>query len=239
MLDDSILEQIKIYSESSPDREVCGFVVYSEGNILFKECKNTSQDPNQFKIRSADFLRIKTSCKILYVFHSHILSDSEPSEIDKQKSDSCGYKFLIYSLVSKTFSYYEPNGFVIPYVGRDFNIGSKDCFSLARDYFFNEFGIVIRDYPRTEFWKNKNPNLIVDNFKKENFSEISESDLKRNDTILIEDPRTGILCHILIYMGNNEILHHPNGRKSTIENYSERYRKLSKIFLRHDRFNTN
>lgn len=239
MVTPEILEEIKTYSESSPTREICGFVVYCDGKTSFKKCKNYSPDDNQFKISSRDLLRIKTSSKILYVVHSHVLSDSSPSEIDKNKSESCGYKFLIYSVVSKDFSFYEPSNMKLSYIGKSFHFGSSDCFSLARDYYFNEFGINIKDYPRTEFWKNKNPNLIVDNFKNEGFYEISKEELRKHDAILIEDPRTNIVCHILIYMGNNEILHHPNHRMSSIQIYSDDYRKLSKIFLRHEKFNNN
>lgn len=236
MLEYTILKEIKEYSETSPDREICGFVVFSEGRALFQKAKNISPDNRQFKIRSRDYLKAKTESLILYVVHSHIDSDSSPSEIDKQKSDSSGYKFLIYSVISKDFSYYEPSNHSLKYVDRNFNFGSKDCFGLARDYYFEEFGILIRDYPRNEFWKNTNPNLIVDNFRNEGFREIEEKEIRKNDIILIEDPRTGIVCHILIYMGNNEILHHPNGRKSMLEVYSDKYKKVSRIFLRHEQF---
>jgi len=236
MLEQSILDQIKEYSESSPDREICGFVVLSEGSVKFKKCKNVSPDDFQFKIRTRDFLKVKVESKILYVVHSHIVSDSAPSELDKQKSDSCSYKFLIYSVKSKDFSYYDPKNIVSDYIGKNFNIGYNDCFSLVRDYFFNEFAIKIKDYSRNKFWKSNDPHLITDNFKKEGFYEITSNELRKHDIIVIEDPKTNIPCHLMIYLGNNEILHHPNNTQSCIQIYSDDYRKLSKIFLRHEQF---
>lgn len=236
MIESSVLNKIKDYADSSPEREICGFVVYSEGFVKFKKCKNVSTDNEQFKISPKEFLKTKVESKILYIVHSHISSDSEMSESDKLKSEALGYKFLIYSVKSKTFSYYDPNDTVFPYVGKTFNIGYSDCFSLVRDYYFNEFGIKIKDYSRDKLWKSKTPNLITDNFKNEGFYEIQMEDLCKYDLIIIKDPKFNIPCHIMIYMGKNEILHHPNNSKSMLQIYSEDYQQLSEIFLRHERF---
>jgi proteasome lid subunit RPN8/RPN11 len=236
MVEQKILDEIKDYAESSLDREICGFVVFSEGEVEFRKCKNVSPDDFQFKIRNRDFLKAKVESKILYVVHSHITSDSQPSELDKQKSDASGYKFLIYSTVSKDFSYYDPKNIISNYIGKIFNIGYNDCFSLVREYFFNEFGINIKDYSRNKFWKSNSPNLIVENYQKEGFVRIDLKELRKHDIIVIKDPKTDVSCHLMIYLGNNEILHHPNNTRSCIQTYSDEYKKLSTFFLRHEQF---
>lgn len=236
MIEKKILEEIKEISWKSPEREVCGFIVYSEGEVFVKDCKNIHPDPLQFKIKSQDFLKIKNNYKLLYLFHSHINESSSLSESDKIKSNSLGLKFVVYSLRDDTFDFYEPSFHNNQYVGKNFNIGFSDCYSLLRDYYFNEFGINLNDYPRSQFWKSKTPDLMLSNFEKEGFFQIKEENIQKNDVILIGDPKTDVPCHILVYMGKNEILHHPMNGKSLIEVYSDKYRKVSKIFLRHVKF---
>jgi hypothetical protein len=74
--------------------------------------------------------------------------------------------------------------------------------------------IVLNDYNRTEEWWNENPNLIIDNFKKEFGVEIDIKDIRENDVIVFNI--CGVPRHFAIYLGGDFILHHPINEKSVI-----------------------
>lgn len=108
--EDSILEKISEWSSSHNFFEVCGFVGLDKNNdykAIF--CENRAENPkNSFLIDPLEYLNFINEYEQVFIFHSHILGNEEPSEKDVMMSENSCFPFLIYSLNTKKFFVYEP-----------------------------------------------------------------------------------------------------------------------------------
>jgi|TARA_R110002153_G_scaffold182243_1_gene335560 proteasome lid subunit RPN8/RPN11 len=95
------------FSESSPMREVCGFICLEDGDLVLQKATNHSSDDGFFLISPFDFLERKLSGGLVAIFHSHVDSNEDPSELDKKNSLNCLYPFLIYSLETENFCLFD------------------------------------------------------------------------------------------------------------------------------------
>lgn len=100
----SFINEIIDFSESSPMREVCGFVIYKDGSLVFEKMINHSHEDDYFKVDPISFLKRSLSNELVAIFHTHVDSEEYPSEYDIQNSKNCLYPFLIYSLETKKFN---------------------------------------------------------------------------------------------------------------------------------------
>jgi len=111
--EDKIKDKLVEFAESSPLREVCGFVCYENDELSFEEIINVSVDDGFFVINPMSFLERKLDGTLLAVFHSHTDCTEDPSEYDIKSSKSCMFPFLIYSLETKKFHLFD-----LPYFQR-------------------------------------------------------------------------------------------------------------------------
>lgn len=119
------------------------------------------------------------------------------------------------------------------YLGRDFNYGETDCFSLLRDFYKDNYGINITNYARPDYWWNKGGNLYISLFKEEGFYALEDgTSLIEGDVILVA-LGANVACHACIYIGDNKILHHPVNKKSKIDVYKGLWKNYTMITLRH------
>ena len=102
-----MLQEIIEFSESSPLREVCGFIVYRNNTLFFEKIINDSNQDDYFRINPISFLERSLSNELVAIFHTHVDSEEKPSEYDIQNSKNCLYPFLIYSLETKRFHLFD------------------------------------------------------------------------------------------------------------------------------------
>ena len=91
--------------------EICGFIGYSSylKKYVAQIEQNISLDPqNFFSISPAKYLNFKHSYDLIAIFHSHVVGDENPSEFDIKMSENCCTPFMIFSINSKKFYFYEP-----------------------------------------------------------------------------------------------------------------------------------
>ena len=180
------------------------------------------------------------------------------SEFDKIQSEAHELPSILYNVKEDKFFEYEPTGYKSPYVGRMFQIGSQDCFTLLRDYYKNELGISFDNFKRDELWSNNltgflkekarevklsprstfigNLNILL---KKEHLVEVTQGqpnveDMMNYDIILFKYYNLDKPSHCGVYIDGNKILHHPARNYSRIQNYSELLRKQTYSILRHE-----
>lgn len=106
-----ILECLKSSSDKNFFIEICAFIGYcsKENNYIISFEDNISSDPkNFFCISPAKYLKFKNTYEIIAVFHSHNVGDEEPSEFDIKMSENCCIPFMIFSINSRKFHFYEP-----------------------------------------------------------------------------------------------------------------------------------
>ena len=102
---------LEISSDNHSAVEICILIGYSEEDNLYYLSyeNNIAQDPrNFFCISPARYLKFKKSYKIIAIFHSHVYGDEKASIFDIKMAENCCVPFMIFSLNSRKFNFYEP-----------------------------------------------------------------------------------------------------------------------------------
>ena len=111
--------------------------------------------------------------------------------------------------------------------------GLVDCYSLCRDWYKREWGLDLHNYERRDQWWENDQNLYLDNFEKEGFRRIPVSELQRGDALLMQ-LSSPVPNHAAIYIGDQQILHHIQGRLSSRDVFGGYYLKNVSCALRHE-----
>lgn len=112
--------------------------------------------------------------------------------------------------------------------------GAKDCYGLIRQFYKDEYGLVLRNYARPIDIFKSGRDLISENFQREGF-EITEQnfrDLQFGDVLLIAIA-SPIMNHVGVYVGNQQFLHHLYNRPSSADNYSTAWQERTLSIARH------
>ncbi|EAX32556.2 C40 family peptidase [Coxiella burnetii] len=210
----------------------CGVLVYKDNNHSYIPCKNIADDPlKQSKISDEEYARTRNEGDIIHTVMFRSDESAHSTEEDQAQCNENKAPYIIISWPELKIEQFLPT-VDLPLVGRPFIYGVYDCYSLARDYYKKNFGIKLNDYDRPDFWWEKDANLYMENYKKEGFKEIPAKELRCGDLILMKI-NSPVPNHIAIYLGNGEILHHLELQPSKREDYREKWRKKSVLFLRH------
>lgn len=196
------------YAESS-DEEVCGFII--NNNELFL-CKNIHAKPREnFTISDLDWLQAEEKGEITAIFHSHPVKRSALSASDRKAQLISGLPWWLYS-DGKIFKF-NP----VPHLlGRKFNHGEYDCYSIFRDA-YHLCGVNLPDFERKNGWWLRGENLYLKNLPLNNFQQIDISEIEIGDVIILRPFPEADPCHSMIYLGDNQVIHHDHAG-----NYSRR-----------------
>lgn len=194
-------------------REACGLVVVTNGKVRYWPCRNIAEGDEHFAIEPEDYAAADDAGEIIGVFHSHPDAGAEPSEPDLAGCEASGLTWHIFGMAGGAWREVEPSGYKAPLVGRQFQHGTMDCYTLIRDWYAQERGVTLPDYKRSQDWWHKGENLYLDNFQSAGFVEVSQG-IEVGDILLmqIESP---VPNHAGIYVGDDTILHHLQGRLSS------------------------
>lgn len=120
-------------------------------------------------------------------------------------------------------------------LGRPYKIGVDHCWKLARDFYELNFGITLRDYAIPVDWNSNELNLIEDIYEREGFEKVADWTIKslRPGDLLCVAVRARNPNHFCIYVGGNEILHHPINEMSRVETLRDFWRMNTCFVLRH------
>lgn len=230
----TLQQQILDHAKAEFPRESCGLVAVVKGRRRYFPCRNIAETPDEhFILDSLDYAAIEDKGEIVAVIHSHPTTNHNPSQADRVACEKSGLPWHIVNPQTERWGYCEPAGFELPYVGREFSFGIVDCYSLCRDWYRKEFGLELRDYDRRDKFWLRGENLYLDNFASEGFREIPIEELQYGDLILmqLESPLPN---HAAIYLGDQLILHHLQGRLSSRDIYGGYYLKSTAKALRHE-----
>ena len=218
-LTSEIKEQALTHAKEEHPRESVGLVHIVKGKNRYFKCKNIAETPDEhFILDPDDYLKAETKGEITAVVHSHPKTSPAPSPADMVAWEASGLPWFIVNPNTETWGSYTPNGFELPYVGREFSHGIVDCYSLVRDFYKREFNLELKDYNRRDQWWYKGENMYLDNFAKEGFKEIDISEVGYGDLFLmqLESP---VPNHAAIYLDQGIVLHHVQGRLSSRDVY--------------------
>ena len=230
----TLQQQILEHARAEFPREACGLVAVVKGRRRYFPCRNIAETPDEhFILDPTNYAETEDKGEIVAVIHSHPTTNHNPSQADRVACEKSGLPWNIVNPQTEQWGYCEPAGFELPYVGREFSFGVVDCYSLCRDWYGREFGLKLSDYDRRDKFWLRGENLYLDNFASEGFREIPLEELQYGDMILmqLESPLPN---HAAIYLGDQQILHHVQGRLSSRDIYGGYYWKSTAKAIRHE-----
>ena len=140
-------------------REACGLLVIRKGREVYARCRNIGVGTDQFVIHPEDYAAADIQGEIVGVVHSHPGMSPEPSQADRVACEASGLPWYIVGIPSEDWVRIEPTGFVAPLVGREWSHGVLDCYSLVRDWFRSERGVLLPNFARFDDWWKRGENL--------------------------------------------------------------------------------
>jgi proteasome lid subunit RPN8/RPN11 len=240
-VDNELLEDIRAAAVAAYPNEACGLIIAGAKKAVAVTCKNIATDPTRyFLLDPNDYARYADQGDVLAVWHTHPEASSKPSETDVAGIESTEMEWWIQGLkkdgdqfVFDELSITKPTGYQAPYVGRPYLFAIYDCYSLVRDYYKREFGLVLNDYPRIEEWWKRGHDFFGQHFVEEGFELLMNVEPIPGDVFLIQ-AGADVPNHVAIYVGNDQILHHCISRLSRHEVYGHGYwHKHTTHHLRH------
>lgn len=234
LLSEDIIESIKEHAkiEAERSRECCGLIAIINGRQVYRRCQNKSLAKQEFYIDENDWASVEDAGEIIMVAHSHVGIPPTPSQADLVGIENTQLPWFIVNMPTGNYTITEPSGYIAPLVGRAFSHGVLDCYTLIRDYYKQELGIELKDYNREPEWWRKGGNMYRDLAEDAGFIQLPITELKENDMILMR-LASNVDNHGGVYIGDNQILHHPMTRLSSRDVYGGYWRKITTGLLRH------
>ncbi|MDG6894512.1 phage tail protein [Volucribacter amazonae] len=210
----ALKQTILAYAKQCEPQECCGFVVFRGKQQVFIPCQNIAQDPeNFFEIAPEDFIQASQYDGIVALVHSHPKGEPRLSPMDRQMQLYSGLDWwLVANNEVHRFAY------IPPLLGRPFEHGVTDCYSLFRD-FYRLAGEELPDFERADYWWETGQNLYLDNMTQYGFERLpAESAVQIGDIILMQ-VGAEVPNHAAIYLGDQQVLHHSPKRLSKRDLY--------------------
>ena len=226
--------EILAYAQACDPKEMCGLIHVVKGRKRFYACSNIAATPDEhFVLDPADYAAAEDLGEIVAVVHSHPTTRPVPSAADQISCNNTGLPWVIINPKTEEWGQCEPSDFELPYVGREFAFGVVDCYSLCRDWYKREMGLELDDFPRRDRFWERGENLYLNSYSSQGFRRIPFEDLAYGDAILMQ-LGSELPNHAAIYLGDQQILHHVQGRLSSRDVYGGYYVKNTAMVLRHE-----
>lgn len=226
--------------EKNPNEEICGFFYINFDTYNFYQCNNISSGDKKtsFEISTDDFLKAQSMGNIVGIFHSHVGEDSNFSQIDKELSEEIELPIFCYSSFDKVFREYRPSGYKANLYQRPFIYGNYDCFGSVRDYYWNNFNILLDDFDRDNSYDKNNTPIILNQIEKQNFYKPeNQIDIKEHDIIVYKSIKHAYPDHLETFIGNSRVYQHLTNRLSGKDLINEGFLKKRYCILRYKDLN--
>jgi cell wall-associated NlpC family hydrolase len=225
--------------------ESCGLIVRVNHGEQYVRCGNLSDRPREhFHMDPSDYADAEELGAIVAVVHSHPDAAATPSQGDRVACEAEGHPWHIISVLHDAgddaphvagVAHIAPSGYEAPYIGREFEHGLLDCWTLARDYYARERGVMLPNPSRADHWWNDGASSLYsdDAMQAAGFVAVDEKNLAPGDLILMQvRSRNQVPNHAGIYLGDGQFMHHLYGRLSTRDVYGGYWRETTRGFWR-------
>ncbi len=224
-------------------RESCGLVVVNDDGERYAPCRNIAATAMEhFKIDPQDYADAEDTGRISVVVHSHPNVLPKPSMGDRVSCENSKLPWYIVSVYQDAGEekrlhgsfYWEPEGYIAPLLGRSYQFGVLDCYTLIRDWYKETLGISLMDFARRdEFW-NRGEEIYLDNVEAAGFCNVPlDQPIEVGDIVLFKLPMGNVQCnHAGVYIGDSRFLHHPYRKLSVREVYGGYWREITRKIVR-------
>jgi proteasome lid subunit RPN8/RPN11 len=227
----SLQNQLVAHAMEESPREACGLIVDGQ----YVRCSNIHATPeSNFAIGTADYIKAEAQGTIEALFHSHPSKYNKFSVHDAKACRTMNMPWVMYCLGTGDWHYADPTGNA-PYEGRQWHYGISDCYSLVRDFYRREFGIMMDDFERGEEyeWEDREWNQFERNFANQGLVAI-EQPAQKGDIFLmqLQSPCPNHFG-VLAVPSSNIFYHHLLDRLSEANVYGGYWAKHTNKVLRH------
>ncbi len=222
------LVEARAHASACYPREACGLWLERDGGIFFRSCA-PSKVADHFSISPLEWLEAERAGAIREFFHSHPDAPPIPSRGDMVALEAWGVPWVIMSWPSGEVAEFEPQCRPKSILGRSYQFGTDDCFGLVRDYYMR-LGIEVPNVNRQPDWWKRGENMYADHWEECGFVRVKAPQI--HDLLAIQ-VASDVPNHGAIYLGDNRILHHMEGKLSARAVYGEFYRRATTLILRH------
>lgn len=232
MLTKKTLAAIQQHAEQVYPCESCGVIIRVGRAYRYMPCANTHNEPkDEFRISPEEYEAAESAGEIVAVVHSHPDATSMPSPRDQAVCNETGLPWVIISWPEGDVRTITPQGADEPIIGRPFVHGVWDCYGLIRDWYRQERGIELPNFPREDEWWEKGQDLYRDHYAEAGFVE-TNGPLQPGDIVLMQY-QAGVLNHAGIYIGDEKMLHHLYGHRAAIVPYGGFWHERTLLTLRY------
>ncbi|PNK59475.1 C40 family peptidase [Psychrobacter sp. FDAARGOS_221] len=213
-------QQIIDHAKQALPNECCGLIV----DAVYIPCDNVADKPIEtFRISHDEWQPADV------VVHSHPQGQRYLSDADRkaQHKMRCDWWIAVngsdnWELIKYRYS---------PLLrGRIFEYGKHDCYSLVEDAYIL-CGIELMAYKRKGEAQEIADNAFIVNFPRTGFYQVELAEMQAGDVILTSI--RGNANHASIYLGNEQVLHHPYGGLSRREGFCDVWHKQMHSVWRH------
>jgi proteasome lid subunit RPN8/RPN11 len=233
-LTDKLQAEIMAHAKAEDPRECCGLIAVVKGRRRYFPCANGAATPDEhFVLDPADYADVEDQGEIVAVVHSHPVTPPQPSVADQVSCNATGLPWVIVNPKTEMWDTCTPKDFELPYVGREFAFGVVDCYALVRDWYRREFGLMLADFARRDRFWERGENLYLDSYKSQGFHKVPFEELQYGDALLMHLDAS-LPNHAAVYVGDQQILHHVQGRLSSRDVLGGYYVKNTAMVVRHE-----
>jgi cell wall-associated NlpC family hydrolase len=233
---DELLEEITAYCKTKLPEEACGLIVLFKGRYIFLPCENVStlNKTQYFAIHPLDYATAEDKGVVSAVVHSHSTSGAVFSEWDVASQKASGVPWLLIGLGSgESYAWLNNPKLKQDLYGRAYKWGVHDCYTFMQDWYEKEYSLMLPDFQREEKFWERGQELYLNNFASAGFVEVPKAEIRYGDALLM-NLAGKVASHAAVYVGNNQIGHHLNGRLSSKDVMGQHYADRIVKVVRHE-----